>query len=129
MIHQGPFTECIKTGVFFSVDNDDRLFVGDLFFDFVKKEFQVRGIPSFNGKRTHAVPVAERGPFKIHMLVKNVLEEASRPDGKYSDLRFKNAVACSSFLTWLEEWYGDRSVMQAVEDLWKFEPQLVWVKP
>ena len=127
MIQKGTFSECIKTGVFFSILEDDRVFTGDLFYDFVKREFQVRGIPSYQGKRTHILPVAERGPVAINLLILSVDEEAAR-DSTYSDLRFKKARAASGFVTWLEEWYGDRSVMQAIENFWEIAQDLAWVK-
>lgn len=129
MIHAGPFCELLRQGIYFSVDSDDRLFTGDLFYDFAKREFQIRGIPSWNGKRSHAVPVKERGPFSVQLLVCEVIEEASRPDGKFSDLRFKKAKAASALMVWLEEWYSDRSVAAIAAELWEVLPNLAWVKP
>jgi hypothetical protein len=128
MIIAGPFCELIKQGIYFSVDNDDRLFTGDLFFDIAKKEFQLRGIPSWQGKMSHAVPVTERGPFSVMLLVQEAIEVAPRMDGKYSDIRFKKAKAASALVVWLEEWYVDRSVAAAATELWEVLPNLAWVK-
>lgn len=129
MIHAGPFCELIKQGIYFSVDSDDRLFTGDLFYDFVKREFQIRGIPSWEGRRSHAVPVAMKGPFILQLLVMDILEEAPRPDGKLSDLKFRKAKAASAFMVWLEEWYSDRSVSTVAAEMWEVLPNLAWVKP
>lgn len=129
MIYAGPFCELIKQGIYFSVESDDRLFTGDLFYDFAKREFQLRGIPSWQGRRSHAVPVNQRGPFIVQLLVMEILEEAPRQDGKLSDLRFRKAKAASAFVVWLEEWYSDRSVTAMVTETWEVLPNLVWVKP
>lgn len=128
MILPGPFCEVVKTGVYFSIDNDDRLFTGDLFYDIAKREFQMRGIPSWEGRKTHAIPVAERGPVHIHMLIKDVIQEAPRMEGKFTDIRFLKAIVCAPFVTWIEEWYGDRAIMAVIENHWKIEPNLAWVK-
>lgn len=128
MIVAGPFCECIKAGLYFSIENDDRVFTGDLFYDFGRKEFQIRGIPSWQGRRTHVLPIKERGPIAISLLVLNVTEEAARPDGKYSDLKFIKARATGQFAAWIEEWYGDRAVRGAVEEHWDIVPGLAWTK-
>ncbi len=128
MIVKGPFCECVRTGVYFSVDNDDRLFTGDLFYDIAKKEFQVRGIPSFNGKKTHAIPMAERGPFLINLYVMEVIEEVVRPNGEYTDIRFKRGKISENLLTWVEEWYSDRTILQTIRDTWVIEKNLAWIR-
>lgn len=128
MIVAGPFCQCIKTGAYFSIDNDDRVFTGDLFYDFGKREFQMRGVPSWDGTITHVLPVKERGPVAIHLLVKGVLQSASRGDGKYTDFRFRNADASAALATFIEEWHGDQSVMGAIEEFWAIKPNLAWHK-
>ena len=128
MIIAGPFCECVKTGVYFSVNNDDRLFTGDLFYDIAKKEFQIRGIPTYNGKKTHAIPVSERGPFLINLYVIQVTEEAVRPTGEYTDIRFKIGKISENLLTWIEEWYSDMAILQVIRDTWIVEKNLAWVK-
>lgn len=128
MIVTGPFTECIKTGCFFSLAEDDRVFTGDLFYDFGKQEFQIRGIPSWESRMTHALPVKERGPVKLMLLVKSVIQVVPRTTDNYTDLRFKFAKATTELATFIEEWHGDRSVMWSIQEMWEIVPNLIWTK-
>lgn len=128
MIPPSPFAECIKTGAFFSLENDDRVFTGDCFYDLAKREFQMRGIPSWDGRMSHVLPVAERGPISLMLYIPAPLEIAARPDGKHTDFRFKKAKCTSALATFIEEWYGDRTVMQAISEYWEVVPNLVWIK-
>ena len=128
MIAPSPFAECIKTGAYFSLVNDDRVFTGDLFYDFAKREFQMRGVPSWEGRMTHCLPKKEAGPIKLMMLVDVPLEIAARPDGRFTDFRFKKAKCTSELATFIEEWYGDKGVMGAITEMWEVVPNLTWFK-
>lgn len=128
MIAPGPFCECIRTGCFFSMVEDDRVFTGDLFYDFGAQEFQMRGVPAWMGKMTHAIPVSERGPVKLMLLVGNTLELAPRTESNYVDFRFKTAKCTSELATYIEEWHGDRSVMRSIERMWEVVPNLTWTR-
>lgn len=129
MIVQGPFCEVIKTGVFFSIANDDRVFTGDLYYDFVNREFQIRGIPCFQGRRRHVFKPEEKGPMKLHLLVTEVIEFQAREDNSnYGDLRFKKAKASGELAAHIEEWYGDRAVKEASQSMWEITTQLVWYR-
>lgn len=128
MLAQGTFSHLVKNGVFFSVATDDRVFTGDLYYDFALKEFQLRGIPSLNGVKRHCFKMTERGPMKIDLLVNEILEEQKRDTENYNDFRFKDAKVSSSFLTWVEEFYSDRTVLHQIYDTWEIHKQLAWVK-
>lgn len=128
MIAPGPFCHCIKTGAYFSLENDDRVFTGDLFYDLAKREFQMRGVPSWQGRMSHVLPVAERGPVKIMILVKAVDKIEARDDGKYTDFTFKVAKCSAELATFVEEWYGDQSVVGVIEETWEIVPNLAWYK-
>lgn len=128
MIAPATFGECIKSGVYFSMENDDRVFNGDLFYDLARREFQMRGIPSWEGRMMHVIPVTERGPISLMMLIPPPIEIAARPDGKYTDFRFRQAKCTSALATFIEEWYGDRSVMGIITEFWQIVPNLIWTK-
>lgn len=127
MINFGPMTQCIKTGLYFSLENDDRVFTGDLFYDLSKQEFQIRGIPTWNGRITHCLPVTERGPMALMLLTTpDVIE--TRQDGKYTDLTFKKAKCVTMLAVHIEEWYDMPSMMAVIEKEWEIVPNLVWTK-
>lgn len=128
MISFGPFCECIKTGLFFTLAEDDRIFTGDLFYDFGKQEFQIRGVPTWQGVMTHAIPVSERGPVKLMLLVNKTIQVAPRTESNYTDLIFKSAKCTTELATFIEEWHGDRSVMRAIEEMWEVVPNLIWTR-
>ena len=130
MITTGPFNQCIKTGLYFSLGTDDRVFTGDLFYNFATREFQIRGIPAFQGKMSHVLPKTERGPVAIQVFVPSPDEVAVRDEaGRYIDLRFSTAQISQQFVVWIEEWYSERSVIQRVLDTWEVKPNLVWYRP
>lgn len=130
MITTGPFNQCIKTGLYFSLGNDDRVFTGDLFYNFATREFQIRGIPSFNGVMSHVLPKSEPGPVTIQMYIPQVLEAEVRDEhGRYMDLRFTAAKISQQFMVWIEEWYSQRSVIETILQTWQIEKNLVWLRP
>ncbi len=129
MITTGPFNQCMKTGLFFSLGNDDRVFTGDLFYNFATREFQIRGIPSFGGAISHVLPKAEMGPVVLHLFIPTVLEIEVRDEaGRYTDLRFSRAKISQQFMVWLEEWFSHRSVIEVILQTWEVAPNLVWRK-
>lgn len=128
MIAPSPFAECIKTGAYFSLENDDRVFTGDLFYDFARREFQMRGVPSWDGKMTHCLPKHQIGPIALQLLIEKPLEIGIRPDGKFTDFKFKKAKCTANLAAFVEEWHGDRTVMGAIEEMWAIVPNLVWTK-
>ena len=127
-IPQGNFSSVVKTGVYFSIDNDDRVFTGDLYYDFAMREFQLRGIPAFEGRMRHVFDANFKGPVKIHMLIKTVMEKGPRSSENYADLKFRFAKATGEFSAWIEEWFGDKMVMAAIEECWEIVPDLTWYK-
>lgn len=130
MITTGPFNQCIKTGMFFSLGTDDRVFTGDLFYNFATREFQIRGIPCFEGQMVHVLPKTERGPIALQIFVESPKEIAVRDEaGKYADLVFDTAKIAQKFLVWIEEYYHARSVVSRIYDTWNVQPNLVWIRP
>jgi len=127
-IQQGQFSQIVKSGVYFSIEGDDRVFTGDLYFDFALKEFQLRGIPSFQGRMRHVLDPAFKGPVTIDLFVKTVIEKGPRDMDNYSDLKFRSAKVSSQLATWIEEWFGDKSVMHAIEEFWEVVRDLTWFK-
>lgn len=129
MITTGPFNTCIKNGVYFSLGTNDRVFTGDLFYNFATREFQIRGIPAWNGEISHVLPKDEMGPVMLHLFIQSPLEVAVRDEaGKYVDLRFLQAKITTPFITWIEEYYSDKSVLQTILNTWEVVPNLLWRK-
>ena len=129
MITTGPFNQCIKTGLYFSLGTDDRVFTGDLFYNFATREFQIRGIPAFQGKMSHVLPKIERGPVTIQVFIPAPDEVAVRDEKRsYMDMCFSTAQISQQFMVWIEEWYSERSVVQRILDTWEVKPNLVWYK-
>lgn len=130
MIPRGTFAELLKQGVFFSLTSDDRVFTGDLHYDMAVKEFQLRGIPVYSGRMRSCFPAEDKGPYKIDLLVLEVIEARPRGEGSmYADMRFKKAKSSGEFAAWLEEWWGDRTtVMREVEESWQVTQDLTWYR-
>lgn len=128
MINYGPLCQCVKTGVYFTLSNDDRVFTGDLFYDLSKQEFQIRGIPSWNGAMTHCLPKLEQGPMSLMMLVTPDVIEGRPGNPKFTDLTFKKAKCTTVLAVHIEEWYEMPSMMKAIEEHWEIVPNLVWTK-
>lgn len=126
---QSPFAQCIKTGFFFSLDSDDRVFTGDLYYDFGGRKFQARGIPAKDGKLRHIFEPKFKGPVYIDMVITGSKVLGADRTGLYGAIEFTTAKATSALATHLEEWHGDLSVMQAVEQLWEIKQDLTWYKP
>lgn len=122
------FTQLLKTGVYFSIDNDDRVFTGDLFFDLAFKEFQMRGIPAVNGRRRHVFEAKFKGPTLIDLLVANVGIEQVRPnEEKYVDLTFSKGKITGQLAAHIEEWYGGTALALIVENF-EVVNNLTWYK-
>ncbi len=122
------FSQCIKTGFYFTLDTDDHVFVGDLFYDFGGRKFQVRGIPTFEGRMRHIFDTNFKGPVYIDMVITGTKKLGFDRDSRYAAVDFTTAKVTSALATHLEEWHGDLSVMQAVEQLWEIKQDLTWYK-
>lgn len=125
-IEKGPFCECVKTGFYFSLEDDDRVFAGDLFFDFAQVKFQARGIRQHLGKPMTICPKGERGPVALMALIKKPYTMAVRDhDNVYLDIEFTQATWAGSIAAHVEEWYGDRSVWTVMQGM-EIAEGLVW---
>lgn len=125
----GGFTECVKTGFKFSTVDDDRVFTGDLHFNFVHRKFLIKGIPSCNGHMVHVLPKNEPGPVVLMGRVTSIEASEVRDGTSYIDMVVKSMCISESFADWVEYWYGDRAVASAIRDTWEVVSGLVWVKP
>lgn len=129
MITTGPMNQCVKTGLYFSLGSDDRVFTGDMFYNFATREFQIRGIPSFGGTMSHVLPKAERGPVHLHILIQTPKEVAVRDEqGRYTDLSFTTAKIARPFVVWIEEWCSHKTVLDRILSEWEVVPNLLWYK-
>lgn len=130
IIVASSFASCVKTGVFFSIENDDRVFTGDLFYDIAFREFQIRGIPAHEGRRRHVFDIGFRGPASLDMVIEAVGFEQVRPGAhdKYVDLTTKKGKMAVHLARHIEEWHGDQSVMSYIDEFWAVVPNLIWTK-
>lgn len=127
IIEKGPFCECIKTGFYFTVDTDDRVFNGDLFYDFVRAEFQVRGIAGDeHGRPIPCIPKSEKGPIALEGHVIGIKRIGHRPSG-FVDLVFTKAIITDAMMAHICMWYGDRTVWAVVQKEWEARDNLAWV--
>lgn len=127
MIDKGAFSECLKTGLYFTSTEIDKVMTGDLFWNPSFQQFQIRGIPTINGEMASICLPEERGPVSIMMHVR-VIRKEIREGTKYTDLIFEKATVSDGFMAWLEEWYGDRSCFAMAQHRWEVMPNLTWVK-
>ncbi|MDA3831898.1 MAG: hypothetical protein PF495_00720 [Spirochaetales bacterium] len=120
---------CIKTGCIFSMSNNDQVFVGDLFFDYIGQEFQMRGIPSIAGVLTHILRKEDKGPFRMMMFIEKVKVAQPRLDGRHVDLSFRSAQCTNSLGSFIQEYNAsDNAIHEAMENYWTFVSNLHWVK-
>lgn len=118
----------LRAGVYFSMDTDDRVFTGDLFFDLLQNEFRMNGIPAVAGRMVSATG-HHRGPFKLALLILGQPRIVPRPNGTYVDMFFKTAKSSGEFAALIEETHGTRGpIMQAIDQFWAVKADLTWFK-
>lgn len=132
MIQLSQFHTLLKQGIQFSMITDDRVFTGDLFYDFFSKEFQIRGIPSVHGRMVNVLRKGVR-TVALDLLVMKVIKseprDAELTKGGWMDLRFHKAKCPFAFATYIEETVNDELVMKAIEDHFELVDGLAWVSP
>lgn len=124
----GAFTECVKTGFYFSMESDDRVFTGDLHYNFIRRKFVIKGIPTVDGKMVHVIPKSERGPIALMGLVLTVEASEVRNGLPYTDMVVGKMRIAETFAEWVEYWYGDRAVSASIRESWEVVSNLAWVK-
>lgn len=123
------FSQHLKTGIYFSIENDDRVFTGDLFYDLAFQEFQIRGIPAHEGRRRHVFLAEFRGPCLIDMVLDGIGLEQVRPgNDKYVDITCKKGRITSALAAHIEEWFGGDSVMGLIDRSFQVKQDLTWYK-
>ncbi len=128
IIVPGQSNLIVKTGCKFSMASDDRVFTGDLNFDRASEEFVMRGVPSVGGQMATIVHRTDNGPINLMLFVEQIVLPEVRPDGRYSDFKFKRAKCTFEFATFVEEWVHDPMALNAMENHWSFVPNLVWTR-
>jgi hypothetical protein len=131
VIIKGHLSELVKDGLFFSMESDDRVFTGDLFFDMVSRTFIIRGVPAIGGRRVHCFKAKDKGPYRLHLFLLNVVSCIPQDErGLYVDMVFDRAKCAGEFAAWIEEWHAanNPALIQVMNGQWEFKADLTWIK-